>query len=88
MLQEKFIIFSAESTHKIIAFEKLLLENDIQCRIIPLPSEISSSCGLSIKLDEKYLPKANELALKNNIDLKISLVEKLGLKKIITDVLF
>ncbi len=31
-LQERFIVISADSTHFVISLEKILLENDIQCR--------------------------------------------------------
>ena len=82
--QENFIIFSAESTHKVITLEKLFLENNIQCRIIPLPTEISANCGLSIKIDLIFLERAKAIVLENNLNFEISSVEKIGFKKIIT----
>lgn len=80
-LQEKFIVISADSTHFVISLEKILLENEIQCRIIPLPVEISANCGLAVKLDEMYLQKAKDIIIKNNFLVKVALVEKNGLKK-------
>lgn len=84
-LQERFIVISADSTHFVISLEKILLENDIQCRIIPLPVEISANCGLAVKLDEKYLDRAREIILKNSFLVKVALVEKNGLRKNITE---
>ncbi|WP_308009385.1 DUF3343 domain-containing protein [uncultured Fusobacterium sp.] len=51
MKEEKFLLFAAESTHLIIKSERLLKENGIECRIIPLPSEVKATCGLSIKTE-------------------------------------
>lgn len=80
-LQERFIVISTDSTHFVINLEKILLEKNIQCRIIPLPVEISANCGLAVKLDEKYLEQAKEIISENNFLVNIALVEKNGLKK-------
>lgn len=83
-LQERFIVISADSTHFVINLEKILLNEKITCRIIPLPVEISASCGLAVKLDEKDLEKAKEIIIKNKFLVNISLVEKEIYKKKIT----
>ena len=80
-LQERFIVISTDSTHFVINLEKILLKKNIQCRIIPLPVEISANCGLAVKLDEKYLEQAKEIISENNFLVNIALVEKNGLKK-------
>lgn len=35
-----------------LSFEKYCKQNDIKVRLIPVPRAISSSCGLSAKLDD------------------------------------
>lgn len=81
VLEERFLVVSAESTHLVIKVEKILQDNGIECRIIPLPTEISANCGLAVKLEEKYLEKVKEIVNRENLEVKISLVEKKGFKK-------
>lgn len=35
-----------------LSFEKYCKQNDVKVRLIPVPRAISSSCGLSAKLDD------------------------------------
>ncbi len=55
MSVENFCLITADSTHQIMKLEKILLEKDFQVRIIPVPKEVTSSCGLSIKFDFLFL---------------------------------
>ena len=77
----KYLIFSAESTHLVIQLEKIFLERDIQCRIIPLPTEISANCGLSVRTETDVLDKALEIIREKNIEVAVSLVEKKKVSK-------
>lgn len=77
--KEEFLLLAAESTHLVIKNEKLLKEADIECRIIPLPSQIKASCGLSIKADLKDIEKIKEILYNNEMELY--LIKKSGLKK-------
>lgn len=79
--EEKYIVFSAESTHLVIQLEKIFLEENIPCRIIPLPTEISANCGLSVRTETEVLEKALNIIKEKNIQVSVSLVEKKGLKK-------
>lgn len=81
MKEEIFLLFVADSTHLVIKSEKLLKENGIDCRIIPLPSEIKATCGLSIKTEFENKNKAHELFKLNGIELEEYSVIKKGLKK-------
>ena len=78
---EKFLILSAESTHLIIQLEKNLLEKDIPCRVIPLPTEISANCGLAVRVETEYTDEIKKIVEDEKIKVTISLVEKHGLKK-------
>ena len=83
MKEEIFLLLVAESTHLIIKTETLLKENEISVRIIPLPTEISGSCGLSIKFEIKDLEIVKELLISNKILLEIYKIRKSGIKKVI-----
>ena len=83
MKEEKFFLLAADSTHLIIKSEKILKENGIECRIIPLPSEVKATCGLSIRTDIEYkdIDIVDEILKSNGIELDRYSVIKTGLKK-------
>lgn len=78
---EQFILLVAESTHLIMRTEARLKELNIMCRILPLPSQLKASCGLSIKIDLKDLELVRSELNKEKIVVEAFLVEKNGLKK-------
>lgn len=81
MKEEKFFLLAADSTHLIIKSEKILKENGIECRIIPLPSEVKATCGLSIRTDIENKDIVEEILKSNGIELDRYSVTKTGLKK-------
>ncbi|MGL4253241.1 MAG: DUF3343 domain-containing protein [Fusobacteriaceae bacterium] len=81
MITEFFILLAADSTSQVIQSEVLLKDGEVPCRVIPLPSEIKASCGLSIKLQKEDLERALDILKAKNIHMEIYEVEKKGLKK-------
>ncbi|MGL4980686.1 MAG: DUF3343 domain-containing protein [Fusobacteriaceae bacterium] len=81
MIIENFILFVAESTGQVIQSEAILKDEGISCRVIPLPSEIKASCGLSIKLQQENLEIALNILKSKDIHMEIYSVEKKGLQK-------
>lgn len=81
--EEIFLLLVAKSTHLVIKAESLLKDSEIVARIIPLPTEISGSCGLSIKFDVKDLELVKSILKSNEITLEIYRVKKNGIKKVI-----
>lgn len=79
--EEIFLILVADSTHLIIKTEILLKNNNIICRVIPLPAELKASCGLSIKCDLENLKEIKEILNDNHLELEFYKVNKFGLKK-------
>jgi hypothetical protein len=49
---EVYYIIAFDSTHHAISAEKLLLEEGREFLMIPTPREITSSCGLSIRVGQ------------------------------------
>ncbi|MGL4788808.1 DUF3343 domain-containing protein [Cetobacterium sp.] len=81
---EKFLIITFDSTHLVMKIEKFLLEAGISVQIIPLPGELKSSCGFSIKAEIEDINKIILLFKDNNIEeniYSIYLCEKIGFKK-------
>jgi hypothetical protein len=65
------VVATFDNTHNALRFEKTLKENQIKLTVMPVPREISASCGLAVKFDlEKYenissLAADNEIMVKN-----------------------
>ncbi len=81
MKGEKFLLLVSDSTHFVMQLEKLLQNYEICCRIIPLPSEVSAGCGLSIRVELEDSQKVDEIIQKEAIKVEKYIVEKIGLKK-------
>lgn len=69
IVQEMFVIVF-ESTHYAIAAEKMLKEKNYQFHTIPTPREITASCGLSIRFNEKLLGDIKKDIEENKIKIK------------------
>lgn len=53
------LIFS--NTHNALSCEKVLLSNEIEIEVLPTPSYISNSCGISIGIQEKNIDLIKKL---------------------------
>ncbi len=69
----KNLILIFESTHKVIKAEKVLINKHIKHEIIPTPRDISSNCGMSIRIERGIIEpvKLKEILEKNNLEFKI-----------------
>jgi len=84
---EEFNLISFESTHMAIKSEKLLKEVDLDIRIIPVPREITSSCGLSLRINPLDYNEAIKILVKNMIKFSgCYLIKKTGFKKEVLDI--
>lgn len=64
------IIATFDSTHYALRFEKTLKQNEIRIVVMPVPREISASCGLAVKFGHQDLEKIKALAQENEIQVK------------------
>lgn len=53
-MNEKKILILFQSIHYVIKAEKICLKTGIPCRIIPVPKEVSSECGMAIQIEESH----------------------------------
>lgn len=61
----KYLI-TFDSVHQAMKTEDILINEEIKCRTIPTPREITTSCGLSIIFEEEYIDKFNSLDSKKD----------------------
>ncbi|MDD3439528.1 MAG: DUF3343 domain-containing protein [Clostridiaceae bacterium] len=59
-----------DSTHYALKFEKAVRDWGFNISIMPVPREITASCGISAKLEADEIENIMALAVKN--DLKVS----------------
>ncbi|HKL42233.1 MAG TPA: DUF3343 domain-containing protein [Clostridia bacterium] len=63
-MEENYIITTFYSTHLALKFENLLKKNNLKVKIIPVPRQISASCGLAGR------------ALSKDYDIILNLIEE------------
>ncbi len=51
MVKNIFGLFTFENSHLVLRAEKILELENVDIRVIPLPTEISAGCGLAIRCD-------------------------------------
>jgi hypothetical protein len=64
------VVATFDNTHHALRFEKTLKENAIKLTIMPVPREVSASCGLSVKFNLEEFDRVKTLAEKNDILIK------------------
>ncbi len=63
-------IATFDNTHNALRFEKTLKENEIKLTVMPVPREVSASCGLSVKFPIEEFDNIKALAANNEILVK------------------
>lgn len=61
-------IATFETTHMAILFEKSCKKAGLSVRIVPVPRDISASCGLACRFSLEDEPRVRELASDNLIE--------------------
>lgn len=64
------VVATFDNTHHALRFEKTLKENDIKLTIMPVPREVSASCGLSVKFHIDEYDKIKTLTAEKEILIK------------------
>ncbi len=86
MNKSTFALITFANSHLVLKGEKALENESMDIKVIPLPSEISAGCGLSIMCDINLVKNHTDILDKNNIQYKkIYKVVKNGLDKTITE---
>jgi len=69
-MKENYIITTFYSTHLALKFENLLKKNDLTIKIIPVPRQISASCGLAGRALSKDYDKVVKLIEDTSFDIE------------------
>jgi hypothetical protein len=71
-----YLILIFQSTHHVLKAEKVLLSNGIKLDIIPTPKDITSECGVSIRINPLITDKQHVASLLNDCNIAFELFEK------------
>jgi hypothetical protein len=69
-MRENYLITTFYSTHLALKFESLLKENDLDVKIIPVPRQISASCGLAGRSISKDYEEILKLIEETSLDIE------------------
>jgi len=64
----KNILLLFKSVHLVIKAGKLCSQNNIACHIVPVPREISTECGMAIKIGKQNKDKIIKILTGNGIE--------------------
>ncbi|HLV31167.1 MAG TPA: DUF3343 domain-containing protein [Chitinispirillaceae bacterium] len=57
-----------KTTRDAVRAQRLCKRNDISCKVIPVPRDISSECGMALEIDKNDLYPITEIFIKNSIN--------------------
>lgn len=72
---DKYYVLTFQNTHGAISAENILKEENIKIDIMPTPTSITKSCGISIRFNGEYLERIKELLKTGEINIKDAYVK-------------
>lgn len=70
MFMDKYYILTFHNTHGAISTENILKERKIKIEIMPTPTFITKSCGISIRVSDEYIDDVKALIKEKIINVK------------------
>lgn len=61
---EEYYLYTFESTHGAISTEKLM--KPLNCTVMPVPRAISTSCGISVRIQPDKFQESREIFMKES----------------------
>lgn len=73
---DKYYILTFENTHNAINGETVLKNKNIRAVVMPTPTFVTKSCGISLKIDEKEIEKVKALIEEGAIKIKSTILKE------------
>lgn len=73
---DRYYILTFENTHSAINGESVLKEHKIKAIVMPTPTFLTKSCGISLRVTEEEVEKVKELINKEKIVIKSSILKE------------
>lgn len=68
---DNYYLITFENTHSAMNAETVLKQNGIKNIVMPTPTYITKSCGISLKFDKADLPMVTKLIKDESIKIKV-----------------
>jgi hypothetical protein len=66
--RNRYAVILVQSTGHAIRAEKVLNMANVPCKLIPVPRQISSNCGVCVRVERTDVDAAQAALEKNNVD--------------------
>lgn len=73
---DKYYILTFQNTHNAINAESILKENKIKAIVMPTPTFITKSCGISLRVLEDEVEKIKTLIIEDKIKIKNTILKE------------
>lgn len=73
---DKYYILTFENTHNAMSGESVLKENKIKAIVMPTPTFITKSCGISLRVTDDEIEKVKILGNENKIKIKSTILKE------------
>lgn len=66
----KYYVVTFQNTHEAMNGEKIAKENEVKVQVIPTPTYITKSCGISLKVKEEHIESIKKIVEENKMNIK------------------
>ena len=81
---DKYYIVTFQNTHEAMKGEREAIKNQIKVTVIPTPTYITKSCGISLKIDKENIESIVQLVKSEDIKVKEIFVREGESVKVLT----
>ena len=81
---DKYYIVTFQNTHEAMKGEREAIKNQIKVTVIPTPTYITKSCGISLKIDKENIESIIDLVKSEDIKVKEIFVREGESVKVLT----
>lgn len=67
-MKEYKLLMTFKSTHSALRFEKVIKDNNLYTRMVPVPRQISTSCGIAGKIEEEEMKEIIDICREHKLD--------------------
>jgi hypothetical protein len=86
-MNNSFCVATFHSVHEALHFEKIIKAEGLELQLVPVPREISSSCGIAAKFSPELRPQIEDIADREQLEIDgVYVLEEKARKKNILNI--
>ncbi len=67
-MKDNKLLITFKSTHSALKFEKIIKDNNLYTRMVPVPRQISTSCGIAGRIKEEEIKEIINICQEYELD--------------------